>query len=114
MKLIQMLCEMVDDEIADAHKYAKCALEYKDTHPNLSKVFFDLSAAEGAFGLQELPQLELPGRRREVDTEVLRRYEFTGSHYPQYFLQLPYRVAWQVHSHRNCFHSSGRSPFSSR
>ena len=46
MKLIQMLCEMVDDEIADAHKYAKCALEYKDTHPNLSKVFFDLSAAE--------------------------------------------------------------------
>lgn len=46
MKLIQMLCEMVDDEIADAHKYAKCALEYKDTHPNLSKVFFDLSGAE--------------------------------------------------------------------
>ena len=46
MKLIQMLCEMVDDEIADARKYAKCALEYKDTHPNLSKVFFDLSSAE--------------------------------------------------------------------
>ena len=46
MKLIQMLCEMVDEEIGDAYKYAKCALEYKDTHPNLSKVFFDLSAAE--------------------------------------------------------------------
>ena len=46
MKLIQMLCEMVDEEIADARKYAKSALEYKDTHPNLSKVFFDLSAAE--------------------------------------------------------------------
>lgn len=46
MKLIQMLCEMVDEEIGDAHKYAKCALEYKDTHPNLSKVFFDLSGAE--------------------------------------------------------------------
>lgn len=46
MKLIQMLCEMVDDEIADAHKYAKCALKFKDTHPNLSKVFFDLSGAE--------------------------------------------------------------------
>lgn len=46
MKLIQMLCEMVDEEIGDAHKYAKCALECKDTHPNLSKVFFDLSAAE--------------------------------------------------------------------
>lgn len=46
MKLIQMLCEMVDEEIGDAHKYAKCALEHKDTNPNLSKVFFDLSAAE--------------------------------------------------------------------
>ena len=46
MKLIQKLSEMVDEEIGDAHKYAKCALEYKDTNPNLSKVFFDLSAAE--------------------------------------------------------------------
>ena len=46
MKLIQKLSEMVDEEIGDARKYVKCALEYKDTHPNLSKVFFDLSAAE--------------------------------------------------------------------
>lgn len=46
MKLIQKLSEMVDDEIADAHKYAKCALEYKESNPNLSKIFFDLSAAE--------------------------------------------------------------------
>lgn len=46
MKLIQKLSEMVDEEIGDAHKYAKCALEYKDTNPNLSKVFFDLSGAE--------------------------------------------------------------------
>lgn len=46
MKLIQKLSEMVDEEIGDAQKYAKCALEYKDTSPNLSKVFFDLSGAE--------------------------------------------------------------------
>ena len=46
MKLIQKLSEMVDEEIGDAHKYVKCALKFKDTHPNLSKVFFDLSVAE--------------------------------------------------------------------
>jgi len=46
MKLIQKLCEMVDEEIGDAHKYAKCALECKDDNPNLAKVFFDLSVAE--------------------------------------------------------------------
>ena len=62
MKLIQMLCEMVDDEIADAHKYAKCALKFKDTHPNLSKVFFDLSGAE----MQHMTMLH---------TEVTKRIE---------------------------------------
>ena len=46
MKLIQELSEMVDDEIADAHKYAKCALEQKDQNPALARVFNDLSAAE--------------------------------------------------------------------
>lgn len=46
MKLIEKLSEMVDEEIGDAHKYAKCALEYKDTNTSLSKVFFDLSSAE--------------------------------------------------------------------
>ena len=62
MKLIQMLCEMVDDEIADAHEYAKCALKFKDTHPNLSKVFFDLSGAE----MQHMTMLH---------TEVAKRIE---------------------------------------
>lgn len=46
MKLIRDLSEMVDDEIADAHKYAKCALEQKDQNPALARVFNELSAAE--------------------------------------------------------------------
>lgn len=46
MKLIEMLCEMVDEEIEDAEKYAKCALKYKADNPALSKTFYDLSTDE--------------------------------------------------------------------
>lgn len=46
MKLIEKLCEMVDEEIEDAEKYAKCALKYKTDNPALSKTFYDLSTDE--------------------------------------------------------------------
>nr|DAY80572.1 MAG TPA: Rubrerythrin heme iron peroxidase [Caudoviricetes sp.] len=46
MKLIEKLSAMVDEEIVDAMKYAKCALEYKDEYPALAKTFYDLSGEE--------------------------------------------------------------------
>nr|DAR03194.1 MAG TPA: NEUTROPHIL-ACTIVATING PROTEIN A, four-helix bundle, METAL TRANSPORT [Caudoviricetes sp.] len=46
MKLIEKLSAMVDEEIEDAKKYAKCALKYKDERPALAKTFFDLSGEE--------------------------------------------------------------------
>lgn len=46
MKLIEKLSAMVDDEIEDAEKYAKCALKYKDERPALAKTFYDLSGEE--------------------------------------------------------------------
>lgn len=46
MKLIEKLSAMVDEEIGDAMKYAKCALEYKDEYPALAKTFYDLSGEE--------------------------------------------------------------------
>ena len=46
MKLIEKLSAMVDEEIEDATKYAKCAIKYKDERPALAKTFYDLSGEE--------------------------------------------------------------------
>ena len=46
MKLIQCLSDMISDEIADADKYIKHALKYKDERRGLADVFAQLSSEE--------------------------------------------------------------------
>lgn len=46
MKLIQKLSDMIEDELADARKYIKCALEHKEDHTDLARTFSNISNQE--------------------------------------------------------------------
>lgn len=46
MKVIKLLEELIEEEVSDVKKYAKLAVEYKDEHPALAQVFYNLSVQE--------------------------------------------------------------------
>lgn len=46
MKVIKTLEDLIEEEIHDVKKYAKLAVEYKEDHPALAQLFYNLSTQE--------------------------------------------------------------------
>ena len=40
------MIEQINEELEDAEKYIKCAMNYKDEHPHLANIYYELSVAE--------------------------------------------------------------------
>ena len=64
MKVIRVLSDKIEEEICDAKAYAKLALEYRETYPDLARTLYNLS-------IQEMDHKTM--LHNEV-TEIIKRY----------------------------------------
>lgn len=46
MRIIKKLTELIEEELCDAEKYARLALEKKESYPEIAEIFNSLSAEE--------------------------------------------------------------------
>lgn len=46
MQIISKLSDMIEEEMNDAEKYIRCAMDKKDEYPELAETFYKLSVEE--------------------------------------------------------------------
>lgn len=69
MKVIKVLTKKISEEICDAKDYAMLSIEYKESYPELSRTFYNLSVQE----------MEHMNKLHAEVTEIIRKYrEQTG------------------------------------
>lgn len=72
MLIIKKISELIDDELEDAEKYAKCALKYDVESPEVAEVFDSISR-------QEMHHVDM---LHEVGVKLIREYEAKGNSIP--------------------------------
>ena len=69
MQLIKKLSKMIEEELNDAEKYARCALNYKDDRPAIAEMFYSLSLEE----MKHMQQLHNSVTKLIEDTKTSER-----------------------------------------
>jgi len=72
MKIIEKLSNMIEDEMDDAEKYAKCALKHKEERPPLAQTFHALS-------LDEMKHMSM---LHDEVVKIINEYRATGAEVP--------------------------------
>jgi hypothetical protein len=72
MKIIEKLSDMIEDELNDAEKYARCALRDKDERPALAQTFYNLAVDE----LKHMSMLH------DEVTRIINEYRAQGEEVP--------------------------------
>lgn len=72
MKLIEKLTEKISDEICDARKYVKMAMEYRDEYPDMARTLYGIS----------LEETEHMNRLHDIVVEIIAQYRKTNGEPP--------------------------------